>query len=223
MKKIFVAASALLVLPAAAHAAVPRPTPVPGAEQSQRFQPSGAYVQVYYNPAADREFTSPNGLKRDVSGDGFGVSGYFPFSTSGVGLFAMGEYSMIDYDESSGGKLDEMRLGLGYQFGSGLGAYAHYNDRDEGNNAGSDGYAVHGVYTLPFKGSPFSVYGDAGYFMLTDQADVDIDGFEFGLGGVYAITPRFAGFLDFRSSDFDVDSGGEVKYFDFRTGLRINL
>ena len=221
MKKFVVVL--LAATPMLAQAAVTKPTPVPGAEQSQQFQSSGAYAQVYYYPSADREATSPAGVQTDFSGDGFGVSGYFPFTVADFGLFAIGDYSMIDYDEGTGNKIDEIRAGIGYQFGPSLSAYAHYNDRDNGNGTGSDGYAVHGVYNLPFENTPFSVYADVGYFMLSNQADIDIDGFEFWVGGLYAINERFSGFLDYRASDFDVDNGATIKYYDFRTGLRVNF
>jgi hypothetical protein len=196
---------------------------VAGAEQAKQFRPSGAYAQVYYYPAADREVESAAGARTDFSGDGFGVSGLVPFSVGSVGLFAIGDYSMIDYDEGSGNKLDELRAGLGYRFSDSLSAYFHYNDRDNGNGTGSDGYAIHGVYTVPLQNTPFSLYADIGYFLLSNQSDVDIDGFEYWLGGAYAINSRFSGFLDYRASDFDVDNGSSIKYYDFRAGLRVNF
>jgi hypothetical protein len=82
---------------------------------------------------------------------------------------------------------------------------------------------VHGVYTLPVQGTPFGVYADLGYFVLSNQANIDIDGFEYWLGGTYAITPQYSGFLDYRGSDFDVDNGVGIKYYDFRLGLRVHF
>lgn len=219
--------------PALASAAKPVPVPVPEAESVDQSDSKGAYAQVYYYPVAEREKQSAAGAQTDYEGDGFGISAVFPFVVGGQRLFAVADYSTIDYDEVTPSdrddKIDEWRLGLGYQFGPRLSAYLHYNDRDNGQNGagtrdvGSDGYAVHGVYTLPFADTPFTAYADVGYFRLENQDGIDIDGFEYWLGGLFAINARYSSFIDYRASDFDVDNGIGIKYYDFRLGLRMSF
>lgn len=228
MQKILSVLCLTSLFPLAAVAATPKPMPVPGAEQSGQFQSSGAYAQAYYLPASESEFTGPAGGQVDFEGDGYGVSGRFPFELAGFSLFAVGEYSTIDYDEANGvsveGELDEWRAGLGFQFNSDLGAYVQFDDRDSGDAGGADGYAVHGVYTLPLQDTPFSFYGDVGYFLLQGEDDGDIEGYEYTVGALYAVTPQFSGFVDYRGSDFDIeDTDSTLKYYDFRAGVRVNF
>lgn len=231
MNKQSLIAASLMLVSITATAAVPKPEPVPGKEQSQQFNPSGAYAQLYYYPAAQREKSTAAGARFDYEGDGFGISAYLPFKAGDYSLFAIADYSSIDYDDvrpaQTDSIIDELRLGLGYQFNQSWSAYLHYNDRknSDSTNAGSDGYAVHGVYTMPFAGTPFSAYADIGYFQLTNESDFDIDGYEFWVGGLYAINKRYTGFVDYRASDFDVDNAAKtsIKYYDFRIGARMNF
>lgn len=216
MKKLFAAALMLASFPMAGLAAVAKPVPVPGAEESGEFSLTGAYVNVYFIPSANVDFGSLS-----IDGDGFGLSGTMPLDLGGLPLFVAGEYQKTNYDNDAGDdELEQTRLGAGYQFRPIFGAYVEYVEFKDPSDS-SDGWGIHGLFS--HQQGPFDLYGSVGYLALTDDNSGDEDGLEFTLGASFNITPRFAAVADYRANKIEDDAGNEVTIGDFRVGARMNF
>lgn len=215
----YAALAATMLCPLAAGAQEVGTVPVegqeaPAAAPAGKSMFAGAYADVYYVPTT--KFEQGGG---SVDGDGYGVRGVLPFSPGGnLPLFLAGEYTHTKLDDVDQ-TVKNMRFGLGYRLTPMFGAYAEYASIKFNNEL--SGLGLHG--SAAYTWNQLGVHGEIGYLMLSNDNGPDVDGFEYNLGVVYAVTSRFSALADYRMNNLSADGFPDADLNDIRVGVRINL
>jgi hypothetical protein len=179
------------------------------------FAGSSSYIDGYYIPSANVDFSSPLS-SGDDDGDGFGVKGEFNFAN--YWLFN-GQWQTTSYDDSDA-DIDDLRVGFGattqgpFRF-AGIAEYI----RAELDDDDADGFGIHGRGTADL-GDMFQAFAQVGYVKLSDDSDEDLDGIEWTVGGAFKFHPMWAIFADYRQTNLEDDSDGELELSQFRVGAR---
>jgi hypothetical protein len=171
-------------------------------------------VDIYAVPKANLDITIPGLGSDDDDGDGFGAKTTIRFA----GGFALNaEYQSVKLDEFDI-DVDQTRVGLGFLTPSHSGVLVEHDSIElDGDDA--DGFSLHG--RLAGKVAPNAqLYGDIGYLMLNDD-DEDINGFEFTLGGALSFNRNIGAFVDYRITNLEgEDSEVGFDFKDLRVGAR---
>lgn len=177
------------------------------------------FLDVYYVPSAQTKLADNTG-SGESSGHGYGLKFAQPLGP----LFVItGQYQRDTFDGDA--HLDQYRVGGGVQSTpdrARILAYAEYV-RDQFNNGGGvlDGFGLHArvTYTLIEE---VDLYGEAGYVRLSGDGRT-FDGPEFTGGAVWNFTPQLGAFADYRITHTDSNGGFEARFYEVRTGLRLNF
>lgn len=174
--------------------------------------PTG-HVDAYLIPKANLEIRDGSSGD-DIGGDGFGIKTLLHVTDLFV---ATGEYQSISYDAGDADRSD-VRLGGGVGNAAGSGLFAEYVSIENG-----DGFAVYGRAAGSLGIPRLSLHAQAGYVQVED--DERAYGFEFSVGGAYAIMDVAGGTLgaliDYRLTSLEgQESDVELDLRDVRVGAR---
>lgn len=189
----------------------------------------GGFLDIYYVPKAEIEFSDPSSTFTLSDGTGFGLRGRAQLDG---GVFLQGEYQANEYDriESGGGsatfnsEASMLRAGAGLaagdsplyglvefikqelEFTDGCGVFTPCRFDDSG-------FGLHLGLQSGSDGSHF--YGQVGFIDVGDFGN----GIEFLVGGVISLNPTTGLFADYRRTT-EEDGGVEAEFSDLRVGLR---
>jgi hypothetical protein len=176
-------------------------------------------VDAYFMPAANIEFRQRDPLASgDESGDGYGVRALVHVTDM---FMATGEYQTVSYDTGTGSTQDfdrdDFRVGGGIGLPSGTGLFAEYVSAELG-----DGFGAH-ARAAGTLGERIALHAQVGYVQVEDEER--LGGFEFSVGGSYAIINVLQGtlgaFADYRVTNLEgAETQAELKVRDFRVGAR---
>lgn len=193
----------------------------------------GGYLDIFYVPKAEIEFSDPSGSSTLGDGTGFGVRGRAEVEG---GLFVQGEYQANEYEsfEDSSGSFDfkseakMLRGGFGVSASESplYGLVEFIKQELELTDAcpfvqpcsfDDTGYGLH--VGLQSRSETSHLYAQVG---LVDVGDFG-DGIEFLVGGAVNFNPTTAVFAEYRNTTQEDDSGAEAELSDLRAGLRIGF
>jgi hypothetical protein len=185
-------------------------------------------IDAYYIPSADLEFGDDDDFK--IDGDGFGAKGRvnIPF----IGLFGVGEWQQVDYDDDDDDDdgIDQWRVGGGIGFALtplvtlyGQAEYITFEPEGDDTGAEDEGQGFHGGLRLDVI--PNLMLGARlGYVRFDDG-----DGSEYLFEAAYEFL-ELAGdiglgaFADYRVTRIeDEDTGFEIELADVRVGARVTF
>jgi hypothetical protein len=194
--------------------------PVSAMAQDAAPGPSGS-LDVYLLPDTNVEARVPSGGgSADEKGDGYGVRGLVHMSDL---LMITGEYQSASYDDIGGQSADrtDFRVGGGVGLPNGTGLFTEFVKIGDDDGRGGSGFGVHGRWAgsvIP----RLALHAQAGYVQVED--DERFGGFEFSVGGAYAITNMLGAMIDYRVNSLEAhDSQLELKLRDLRLGVRWNF
>lgn len=199
-------------------AAEPQPVPTIPVDERPAAEPQplalrDSFVRGYY--------VASNKLHGDgdtITGDGgFGVGGVLGIGLNGgMHPFLIGDYQRTrfeDFDQTE----KNMRLGLGWQFTSILGAYVEYADIRFANKL--DGPGLH-LRVTPVVG-PVVLAFDVGYLDLNNNRGPQLDGFDAGIAASIPVMQALSALVDYRATVLSPkDDGNSLTLSDLRIGVR---
>jgi len=185
---------------------------------------SGAYAQDGASAILDGYYTARSELKVDSDkdhGDGFGIKGQGNVLKN---LRLTAEYQTanlndtdFDVDQIRAGALamttGELRYGAGAE-------YVHVKVDTPFGNVKASGYSIYARGEADI-GSRATVYGQAGYLSLEDDADAD--GFEYLVGATVKVTSLIGLFAEYRSALLKDNDDVDLDLADFRLGARLTF
>lgn len=178
----------------------------------------GGMADVFYVPSSKlaADVAADSGTDARDTGDGFGVKGDVRFGPAAV----LAEYQSTSYGDLDA-DLDQMRLGVGYLTGAGSGPILEYIKADI-DTTDTDGFGLHYRISGDVGGS-VKLHGQLGYIMLDDD-DEDLNGFEYALGVAWSFAPMVGAFLDYRVTDVEYENVDfRVAFSDVRVGARLSF
>lgn len=169
-------------------------------------------IDAYFNKAnVEVKSAGGPGGSSDEDGDGYGVRGLVHLNDQ---FMLTGEFQTLSYDNlATDDERTDYRVGAGYGGPSGTGLFVEYVTLED-----AAGFGVHGRVAGSLVG-PISLHAQVGYLQLED--DERSGGFEFSVGGAYAITDMLGVFLDYRATKQEgAETQTELTLRDIRVGAR---
>lgn len=168
-------------------------------------------VDAFYLPNANVEIRERNTATHvDEKGDGYGAKAFLHLSDW---LMGTAEYQTVSYDNLGDADRDDLRVGAGVGTASGSGLFGEYVSMEMG-----DGFGAH-LRGAGMMGERLALHGQLGYVQVED--DERFGGFEFTVGGAYAILDMLGAFADYRLTNLEGSvSQRELKFRDLRVGVR---
>lgn len=168
-------------------------------------------LDAYYLPNANVEIRERNTQTNlDEKGDGYGAKAFLHLNDW---LMGTAEYQSVSYDDLADADRDDLRAGAGVGTASGSGLFAEFVSMELG-----DGFGAH-ARAAGLMGERLALYGQMGYVQVED--DERFGGFEFTVGGAYAILDMLGAFADYRLTNLEGSvSQRELKLRDLRVGVR---